>query len=101
MKKSLMLLSICTILGCGDKEVFQEGNFMFVSTYCATVTVGGVLGITEKCFEPGDVVEGIDKGDESITIRIAEHTERNEGPPSSSSYQEFLDVPRKYLIFVE
>lgn len=55
------------------------------------------VGITERCFEVGDVVVGYKKNERTITIRIAEHNPLNDGPPNSASYQELLDVPSDYL----
>ena len=61
------------------------------------MTVGGVVGIAERCFEIGDVVVGYEKTKGTVTIRIAEHSPLNDGPPTNASYQEFLDVPSDYL----
>ena len=72
-----------------------------MAEYTAKVTVGGIVGITERTFNIGEVYEGTDKGETTITIRIAEHTELNEDCPSSSCYQELLSVPREFLKLVQ
>ena len=67
-------------------------DFEFVAEYTVTITVGGFVGITERTFNIGEVYEGTDKGEKTITIRIAEHTELNEDCPNSSCYQGFLKL---------
>jgi serine/threonine protein kinase len=51
----------------------------------------------KKCYKIGDIVSGKEITSGKLTIRIAEHSTLNDGPPSSASYQEFLDVPLNYL----
>ena len=70
---------------------------MFIKEYDITVTVGGVVGIAERKFEIGEIYTGTDKGNEVITIRIAEHSELNDDCPNSWCYQELLDVPRDFV----
>jgi hypothetical protein len=86
--------------GCKD-DAKEKQDYTFVKEYCAQVTVGGVVGVAEKCFKIGDVVVGSKKNKGIIAIRIAEHSPINEGPANSASYQEFLDVPVDYLILKE
>ena len=71
-------------------------QYTFNKPYSAKVTVGGAVGIMPKTFNKGDVVEGTPKGG-GIEIRIAPHSQWNEGEPSNVSYQEFLIVPTEYL----
>ncbi len=71
-------------------------KYKFIKNFTARVTVGGVVGVTDKSFFVGDVYEGEPKGD-FVKIRIAPHTWRNEGAPSNQSYQEMLEVPKEYL----
>ena len=104
MKINFVFFFILTIFlfNCSKEEdPVLQGNFKFISNYSAEVTVGGVVGITEKSFEVGEIHEGTDNGGETINIRIAEHSELNENCPNSWCYQEFLDVPREFLKFVE
>lgn len=75
----------------------MQGEFEFISQYSATVTVGGVVGITERTFNEGEIYPGITNENGTVTIRIAEHTELNEDCPNSWCYQEFLDVPQEYM----
>lgn len=88
----LMIIASCT-----DNETPTDKTYVFTKPYCATITVGGVVGIAEKCFEIGDIVTGKEINSKKITIRIAEHSYLNDGPPTSASYQEFLDVPLNNL----
>lgn len=102
--KLLGLLLVLTIFSSCNKNddvniIIQD--FEFVEEYTATITVGGFVGITERTFNIGEVFEGTDNGEETITIRIAEHSELNEDCPNSSCYQEFLSVPREYLKLVQ
>lgn len=99
MKNSILTIIALTIIiwGCEKEDTLINHDFIFVKKYCATVTVGGVVGITERCFEIGDLVVGYKKNEDTITIRIAEHNPLNDGPPSSASYQELLDVPSDFL----
>jgi hypothetical protein len=94
----IFIMIMITVLGsCDEEQVRNEQNYVFLKEYCATVTVGGILGIAERCFEIGDVMTGYQKSEGIITIRIAKHSYLNDGPPSSASYQEYLDVPSDYL----
>lgn len=99
--KTIKLLSIAiliSILGSCKKNVPEkESSYVFVKTYCATVTVGGFIGIAKKCFNVGDTIlsKGVIEG--QVTIRIAWHSDSNEGPPNPNSYQEYLNVPFEYL----
>ncbi len=94
-------LLIVIITSCNNDDNILKGEFEFKAEYSAKVTVGGFVGITERTFEIGEAYKGIDKGDGTITIRIAEHSELNDDCPNSWCYQEFLDVPREYLKFVK
>lgn len=100
MKAVYFACSILFLLlfnNCKKQEIIKESQYVFTKPFCSIVTVGGVVGITEKCFSTGDTITGYQKKEEKITIRIAEHSYRNEGPPSNMSYQEFLEVPLDYL----
>lgn len=92
-----IILLIVAMFSCEKEETIKKQDYLFVKKYCAVVTVGGVVGIAERCFEIGDSVVGYNKTEGTITIRIAEQSPLNEGPPTSASYQEFLDVPSDYL----
>jgi|SRR5690606_5239628 len=93
----------CSILflllfnNCKKEGIRKESQYVFVKPFCSIVTVGGVVGITEKCFSTGDTITGYQKEEGKIIIRIAEHSYRNERPQSSMNYQEFLDIPLEYL----
>jgi hypothetical protein len=100
--KAIYTFAITVLLvatwGCEEDNAKGEYEYAFVKEYRAWVTVGGVVGVEEKYFKAGDVFVGHKKHQRVVTIRIAEHTSRNEGPPTSASYQEFLDVPIDYLV---
>jgi hypothetical protein len=96
-KKLAIIALIVTLLSCDKDEALRKQDYLFLKRYCTMVTVGGFMGIAEMCFEIGDVVNGYEKTKGMITIRIAEHSPLNDGPPTSASYQEFLDVPSHYL----
>ena len=95
--KVFTTLLIFSILFSCKKKTDVQYSYVFVKPYCATVTVGGVVGIAQRCFAIGDIVQGKQAENGTITIRIAGHTALNDGPPSSASYQEFLDVPAEHL----
>ena len=88
----LLVLFVIIISACEKKSTSDGDNYVFVKSHCAMVSVGGFVGITEKCFNIGDTVIGKETIEGQIIIRIAAHSELNEGPPSPSSYQEFLNV---------
>lgn len=94
-------LLIVIIASCHKEDSLLKGEFVFQAEYTTTVTVGGVVGIAERTFKIGEVYNGTDKGDETIIIRIAEHSDLNDDCPNSWCYQEFLAVPREYLKFVK
>lgn len=95
------ILSVIALLlllgGCTNDQDIKDQNYVFTKPYCATVIVGGVVGLAEKCYKIGDIVSGKENTSGKLTIRIAEHSALNDGPPTSASYQEFLDVPINYL----
>jgi len=94
----LILALLVPILGsCEKGDIKKEQGYVFLKPYCETVTVGGFVGLAEKCFKIGDIVVGEERIEGKVTIRIAEHSHLNDGPPSNMSYQEFLDVPSNYL----
>ncbi len=90
-------LFLIIIASCTNDQTITDQTYVFTKPYCETVTVGGVVGLAEKCFKIGDIVTGKEINTGKLTIRIAEHSSVNDGPPSSASYQEFLDVPLNYL----
>jgi hypothetical protein len=92
-----VILFLLIIGSCTNDQVATEKTYVFKKPYCATVTVGGVVGLADKCYKIGDSVSGKENTSGKLTIRIAEHSYLNDGPPSSASYQEFLDVPINYL----
>lgn len=96
-----MLLFMSIIGSCTKDSVIPNQDYVFTKSYCATITVGGVVGITEKCYKIGDIVSGIENTSGKLTIRIAAHSTLNDGPPTSASYQEFLDVPLNYLEIIK
>ena len=94
----LILALLIPILGsCEKGDIKKEQSYFFLKPYCAIVTVGGFVGLAEKCFKIGDIAVGEERIEGKVTIRIAEHSYLNDGPPSNTSYQEFLDVPSNYL----
>ncbi|TPG32597.1 hypothetical protein [Flavobacterium pectinovorum] len=99
MKKFIcfFILALGIISCSSEQSTNSPANFEFTTEYSATIMVGGAVGITEKTFKVGDTYKGIDKGEKTIRIRIAEHSKLNENCPNSFCYQEFLDVPRELL----
>ncbi len=95
----LILFTIIFLASC-EKSNIKEQEYIFVKPYCAKVMVGGVVGISEKCFKLGDNVKGTQIEDGAIRVRIAAHSVVNEGPPSSNFFQEFLDIPSQNLKLV-
>jgi len=96
----LFILALGIISCSSDDKTTQEG-FEFISEYTTTVTVGGVVGISERTFKKGETYKGTDEGEKTITIRIAEHSKLNDNCPNSACYQEFLEVPREFLKVVK
>jgi len=94
--KTAKLLSIVLIIillfNC-KKSTVKKYSYEFTNAYCAQITVGGFVGIKEKCFSVGEIIEGTPKNNGTVSVRIAEHSQKNEEPANSSSYQEFLDIP--------
>jgi hypothetical protein len=89
-----LLLFLLFLGSCTNDQTITNQTYIFTKPYCATVTVGGVVGLAEKCYKIGDVVSGKENTSGKITIRITGHFNLNDGPNSS---QEFLDVPINYL----
>lgn len=89
------------IISCSTDDENSQGEFQFINEYSTTITVGGILGVTERIFKIGEVYMGMDNGNKTITIRIAEHTQLNDDCPNSWCYQEFLEVPREFLKFIK
>lgn len=99
--KGLGLLILIIIASCTNDQTITDQTYVFTKPYCETVTVGGVVGLAEKCYKIGDIVSGKENTSGKLTIRIAEHSSLNDGPPTSASYQEFLDVPLNYLEIIK
>jgi hypothetical protein len=99
MKKMICFLILTLgILACSSEENARvEGNFEFIAPYTTQITVGGVVGIQERTFKIGETFSGISEENGDVTIKIAEHSVLNDNCPSNTCYQEFLNVPRKYL----
>jgi hypothetical protein len=95
--KGLGVLILILFAGCTNDQTTTYKTYVFTKPYCETVTVGGIVGLAEKCFKIGDIVTGKEIKTGKLTLRIAEHSAVNDGPLSSASYQEFLDVPLIYL----
>jgi hypothetical protein len=102
MKKLIYILVITFgIFSCSSDDEIENNGYEFITEYSTTVTVGGVVGISERTFEIGEIYTGTDEGNGLITIRIAEHSELNDDCPNSWCYQELLDVPSEFLKLVE
>lgn len=103
MKKFICFFILALgIVSCSSDEAKNvEGKFEFTTEYSTTITVGGIVGTTKKTFKVGETYKGVDKGKETIRIRIAEHSKLNDNCPDSHCYQELLDVPREYLKVVK
>lgn len=96
--KSLSLaILVFVFISCEKNVPVKERSCVFIKSYCTTITVGGFVGIREQCFYAGDTVFCTEVTEEMITIRIAGHSDLNEGPPAPNSYQEYLNVPSEYL----
>ena len=99
VKTLFILFTIISLASC-EKTNTKQQDYVFVNPYCATVTVGGIVGISEKCFKLGEIVKGTQTDDGSIRVRIAAHSVVNDGPPSPNSFQEFLNIPSQNLKLV-
>lgn len=75
----------------------NQERFEFVQDFTANITVGGFVGVRPRTFYVGETYKGYDTREETISIRIADHSKRNEDCPNPWCYQEFLEVPRLYL----
>lgn len=102
MKKLICIFIIISgIISCSSDDENKSDKYEFIKAYSTTVTVGGVVGITQRMFEVGEVYEGTHNDSDSVSIRIAEHSELNDDCPNSWCYQELLDVPIEFLKLVE
>ena len=102
MKKLIYLLVLTLgIISCSSDNETENNEYEFIAEYSTTITVGGVVGISERTFEIGEVYSATGQSADSITIRIAEHSELNDDCPNSSCYQELLKVPSEFLKLLE
>jgi hypothetical protein len=102
MKKLIYLLVIISgVFSCSSDDEIENNGYEFIAEYSSTATVGGVVGISERTFEIGEIYTGTDEGNGMITISIAKHSELNDECPNSWCYQELLDVPSEFLKLVE
>ena len=91
----ITLFSIIFFLSCSKTET-ENRNFVFVKKYCTTITVGGIIGIKEQCYEVGDEVIAELTSNNSITIRIANGPQiKDESGPWS--FQELLEIPLEFV----
>ncbi|NVO10812.1 MAG: hypothetical protein HXX16_12670 [Bacteroidales bacterium] len=95
--KTVVILLVILFYGCERKEDNKMVSYVFVKEYSATIMVGGFVGIKDKKFNIGDQYLGKVINDSKVRIQIAIHSDRNDGPPSSDQFQEYLDVPSEYL----
>lgn len=98
--KAMRLLAVLSIIllstSCKKNPDDTKYTYIFVKPYCAVVTVGGVVGIKERCFSVDEIYKGKRIADGTAVIRIAgpSHLNKVQGP---ASFQEFLAVPADYL----
>jgi len=97
IKLLLLPILVSIFISCEKNIPIEGSSYVFIKSYCATITVGGFVGISDKCFNVGDTVICNEVTEGQITIRIAEHSVINEGPPGPNSYQEYLKVPSEYV----
>lgn len=91
----VLSLLVFLFFNCSDNEL-ESKEYVFVEKYCATIVVGGVVGLQEKCYEIHDVVLAETRSDTFITIRISNGPQISD-TPGPWSFQELLDVPLIYL----
>lgn len=97
MKKLICFFILTSgILACSSAEENASKSYEFTKEYTTKITVGGFIGTINRTFKVGETFKGKDNG-ETIEIRIAEHSKRNENCPNSWCYQELLSVPKEYL----
>jgi len=90
------------MISCSSDDETENNKYEFISEYSTIVTVGGVVWkYLNGFFEIGETYSATDQSTNIITIRIAEHSERNDDCPNSWCYQELLDVPREFLQLLE
>jgi hypothetical protein len=49
-------LFLLFLVSCANDQTITNQTYVFTKPYCATVTVGGVVGLAEKCYKIGDIV---------------------------------------------
>ena len=93
-----LVIIACLIAGVYMLRFKKENyaHYEFVKEYQTRVVVGGVVGLADKIYAVGDVIEGQQTAD-GIKVRIAKSSAINRGKPSSNSYQEFITIPTEYL----
>lgn len=101
IKLLCLLILISILISCEKNLPVKESTYVFIKSYCTTISVGGFVGIRQQCFNVGDTVFCTEASEEMITIRIAGHSYLNDGPPSPNSYQEYLNVPSAYLALMK
>ena len=93
MRISIIPILVLSMLltSCGE-EKSTTNEYVFTQRYCATITTGGIVGTTRKCYHKTELVIAESVTDSSIVVRIAEHSARNKtkGP---WNYQELLEIP--------
>ncbi|MBU2951582.1 hypothetical protein KO493_12820 [Tamlana agarivorans] len=101
--KKLIYLLILTLgtTSCSSDDENINNTYAFIAEYSTKVTVGGVIGISDRTFKIGEKYTGVNQGNNVITLRIAEHSELNNDCPNSWCYQELLDVPSEFLKLIE
>jgi hypothetical protein len=77
----------------GDHGAVETRAYTFVQPYCTKVVVGGIVGITQKCYQSGDTLPGRPLPGDQVELRIAAHNPANEGTPTNTTYQELISVP--------
>lgn len=92
MLKVLSLIVILFIIVSCKKD-YDDYTYEFINPYCTEVVVGGVVGVTKKCYALGDRVNGSKVKDGVVSIRIAKGSKAQEKLSDHLGYQEILDIP--------
>lgn len=102
MKKLIYLFVLTLVIAsCSSDDENENTKYKFIKEFSTTVTVGGVVGTSERTFDIGEIYSATAQSANAITIRIAERSKLNDDCSNSWCYQELLDVPREFLQLLE
>mgnify|MGYP000138514818 CR=1 FL=1 len=94
LKLQVALLLFLSVVACSKNDDVSLNEYIVTEKYCDRVVVGGVVGITDMCFEKDEIVTAEALIIDSISVRIAKKN-------NILGAQELINIPLSHLKIIE